>query len=85
MLTQTVDHENMGIQELPREDSFCKVPFNFDEVLLTNLNNIKYLVNCNWTHTVAPVKETVIIVSIPTDHIMRRVEIYDNLESRVLL
>ncbi|XP_044015571.1 uncharacterized protein LOC122857463 [Aphidius gifuensis] len=80
--TQTVDHEDMEIQELPTEH--CKVPFTFDS-LLNNLNNIKYPGNCDWAHTVAPDKKTVIFVSVPTDNILRRVEIYDNLNSRVLM
>ncbi|XP_044005841.1 uncharacterized protein LOC122850847 [Aphidius gifuensis] len=66
--TQTVDHEDMEIEELPTEHNFCKVPFTFD-TLLNNLNNIKYPENCNWAHTVAPDKKKVIFVSISIDNV----------------
>ncbi|KAF7990998.1 hypothetical protein HCN44_000803 [Aphidius gifuensis] len=78
--TQTVDHKEGDIEQ----HNNSQVLFTFD-TLLMNLNKLKYSGYCNWVHIVAPDKKKVTFLSISTDNILRRVEIYDNLSSRVIL
>lgn len=77
---ETVNYNDMDNEQ----HNNCGVLFTFD-TLLMNLNNLKFPKKCNWTYIVPPDKKTVIFVSMSTDNILRRVEIYDNLSSRVLL
>ncbi|XP_044012373.1 uncharacterized protein LOC122855228 [Aphidius gifuensis] len=77
---QTVNNKDQD----NKQHNNCEAPFTFD-TLLMDLNNLKYPGSCNWTYILTPDKEKVVFLSMSDDNVLRRVEIYDDLSSRILL
>ncbi|XP_044001828.1 uncharacterized protein LOC122848058 isoform X2 [Aphidius gifuensis] len=80
----TLNDDTMEVQEIQNKKYKSEVSFSFDS-LIENLDTITYSKGCRWSYTITSDKKKIIFVSSPSDGILRRVDIYSNLSTNVIM